>query len=128
MGAESRDLAATLHEHVEHLKSDRTEIDILYELLVKLGLDLAVPIEQKNLAGKIVHSIGAGVLLVCLAEKITTTEVEPLALGIARWHKELGPAAESQVVFRDSAFDSDVTKTNLTAILEQHALENVRSV
>ena len=121
-------LAATLQEHAEHLKTDRTEQDILFELLLKLGLDLTVPIEQKCIAGKTVHSIGAGVLLVCLAEKITTAEVEPLALGIAAWHKELAPAGESQVVFRDSAFADDVAKTNLTAILQQNGLENVRSL
>ena len=121
-------LAATLQEHAEHLKTDRTEQDILFELLLKLGLDLAVPIEEKSIAGKTVHSIGAGTLLVCLSEKITAAEVEPLALGIVEWHKALAPAGETQVVFRDSAFADDVAKTNLTAILQQHGLENVRSL
>jgi adenine-specific DNA-methyltransferase len=41
--------------------------------------------------------------------------------------KELAPAGESTVVFRDSAFADDVAKTNLAAILQQHGLENVRS-
>ncbi|MEI8372325.1 MAG: site-specific DNA-methyltransferase [Planctomycetota bacterium] len=121
-------LAATLHDQAEHLKADRTEQDILFELLLKLGLDLTIPIEQKVIAGKTVHSIGAGTLLVCLAEKITAAEVEPLALGMVAWHKELAPAGESQVVFRDSAFADDVVKTNLTAILQQNGLENVRSL
>jgi adenine-specific DNA-methyltransferase len=137
-------LATTLEEHAEHLKNDRTEQDILFELLLKLGLDLTVPIETRTMGGgegkrgkgeegkrskcHTVYSIGAGVLLVCLAEKITTAEVEPLALGIAAWHKELAPAGESQIVFRDSAFTDDVAKTNLTAILQQNGLENVRSL
>jgi adenine-specific DNA-methyltransferase len=133
-------LATTLEEHADHLKTDRTESDILFELLLKLGLDLTVPIEEKCIAGKTVHSIGAGVLLVCLAEKITTAEVEPLAMGIAAWHRELAPAGESQVVFRDSSFtrpsakegeppkSDDVAKTNLTAILQQNGLESVRSL
>ena len=55
-------------------------------------------------------------------------EVEALALGIAEWHKAQAPAGESTVVFRDSAFADDVAKTNLTAILQQHGLENVRSL
>jgi len=55
-------------------------------------------------------------------------EVEPLALGMAAWHKAQAPAGESTVVFRDSAFADDVAKTNLTAILEQHGLANVRSL
>lgn len=113
---------------VEHLRTDRTEADILYELLLKLGLDLCVPIEQKTIAGKTVHSIGAGTLVVCLAPKIARNEVESLALGIVEWHKQLAPAGESTAVFRDSAFADDVAKTNLTAILQQHGLENVRSL
>jgi len=122
------DLPKTLQESIEHLKTDRTEQDILFELLLKLGLDLTVPIEEKTIAGKTVHSIGAGTLLVCLAEKIAAAEVEPLALGIVAWHKELAPAGEASIVFRDSAFADDVAKTNLTAILQQHGLGNVRSL
>jgi adenine-specific DNA-methyltransferase len=121
-------LPQTLEASVEHLKTDRTEQDILFELLLKLGLDLTVPIEEKVIAGKTVHSIGAGTLLVCLASQITREEVEHLALGIADWFKALAPAGETTVVFRDSAFTDDVAKTNLTAILQQHGLESVRSL
>jgi adenine-specific DNA-methyltransferase len=121
-------LPQTLEASVEHLKTDRSEQDILFELLLKLGLDLTVPIEDKAIAGKTVHSIGAGTLVACLAPHITREEVEPLALGIADWHKALAPAGESTVVFRDSAFADDVAKTNLTAILQQYHLENVRSL
>ena len=87
-----------------------------------------MPMEHKTIAGKTVHSIGAGTLLVCLNKKITRDEIEPLAIGIVEWHKELAPAGESTVVFRDSAFADDVAKTNFTAILEQHGLANVRSL
>jgi adenine-specific DNA-methyltransferase len=121
-------LAEALHESVEHVKADRSEQDILFELLLKLGLDLTVPIEEKIIAGKTVHSIGAGTLLVCLALEITASEVETLGTGIAAWHGELAPAGDTQVVFRDSAFADDVAKTNLTAILQQNGLENVRSL
>jgi len=121
-------LSQTLLDSVEHLKTDRSESDILYELLLKLGLDLCVPMEQKTVAGKTVHSIGVGTLLACLAPQISREEVEPLALGIVDWHKALAPAGESTVVFRDGAFADDVAKTNLAAILQQHGLENVRSL
>jgi adenine-specific DNA-methyltransferase len=126
--ANCENLSQSLEASVEHLKTDRTEQDILFELLLKLGLDLTVPIEQKTIAGKTAHSIGAGTLMVCLAESIAAKEVEPLALGMAAWHKELAPAGETSIVFRDSAFADDVAKTNLTAILQQHGLENVRSL
>jgi adenine-specific DNA-methyltransferase len=74
------------------------------------------------------HQACCGDDLVCLSPNIAVAEVEPLALGIAAWHKQLAPAGESTVVFRDSAFADDVAKTNLTAILQQHGLENVRSL
>lgn len=121
-------LATTLEGAVEHLKSDRSEQDVLYELLLKLGLDLCVPIETKKLLDKTVHSIGGGVLIACLAEKIGREEVEKLGLGIVEWHKALAPAGDTTCVFRDSAFADDVAKTNLVAILEQNGIATVRSL
>jgi len=122
------DIETTLFNSIEHLKADRSEADILYELLLKLGLDLCVPIEKRTFAGKEVHSVGGGVLLVCLTTHITRDEVEPLAQGIVAWHKELAPAGDTTSVFRDSAFADDVAKTNLAAILQQHGLEIIRSL
>ena len=122
------DLEGTLYEHTEHLIPGRTEEDILYELLLKRGVDLTVPIEQKEIIGKTVYSIGYGVLFACLDTSISRDEVEELALGIAAWHKELEPASDTQVVFRDSAFGDDVAKTNMTAILVQNGIKHVRSL
>lgn len=121
-------LAQTLLEHHEHILDGRTEADITYELLLKLGLDLCVPMETRIVAGKSVEAVGGGVLMLCLADKISAKEVEAVAAGIVAWHKELAPAGDSTVVFRDSAFDSDVAKTNMAAILAQNGLENVRSL
>jgi len=117
-----------LLDSVNHLKADRTEADIIYELLLKLGLDLCVPIVKRAIAGKDVHAIGGGALFVCPAIKINRDEVEQLARGIIEWHKELSPAGESTFVFLDRAFVDDVTKTNVVAILEQYGLGNVRSI
>jgi adenine-specific DNA-methyltransferase len=122
------DLAGTLESAIEHLKSDRTEQDVLYELLLKLGLDLCVPIETKTLADKTVHSVGGGVLIACLAQKLAADEIEPLGLGIVEWRKALAPAGDTTCVFRDSAFPDDVAKTNLAAILEQNGITHVRSL
>jgi adenine-specific DNA-methyltransferase len=116
----TKDVERTLLDAVDNLKTDRAEADILYELLLKLGLDLAVPIEQRQLAGKTVHSIGAGVLLACLDPRIGSQDVESLGQGIIEWHKALAPVGDTTCVFRDSAFADDVAKTNLTAILEQY--------
>ena len=93
-----------------------------------MGLDLTVPIFQREIAGKTVHSIGGGVLIVCLDKSIAREDAEPVALGVVAWHKEQAPAGETTVVFRDTAFVDDVAKSNLAAILHQHGLENVRSL
>lgn len=122
------DLEASLFDHQDHLLEGRSEADVLYELLLKLGLDLIVPIEKRSIERLDVHAVGGGVLLACLAEKITREQVEPLAQGIITWHKELAPAGDTTCVFRDSAFADDVAKTNLAAILEQHGIQNVRSL
>ncbi len=121
-------LEKTLLDHEEHILPGRTEADIVYELLLKLGLDLCVPLESRSIAGKTVGSIGGGVLMTCLAEKITREQVEPLAQGMIDWHKQLAPAGDTTCVFRDSAFKNDVAKTNLAAILEQHGIQNVHSL
>lgn len=113
---------------MDHLVEGRTEQDLLYELLLKLGLDLCIPLQQQVIASKSVHAVGAGVLLACLAESITSIEVEELAEGIVQWHKQLAPAGETTCVFRDSAFADDVAKTNMVAILQQHGIQNVRSL
>jgi adenine-specific DNA-methyltransferase len=122
------DVAQAVIDYQNHLVDGRSEADVLYELLLKLGLDLCVPIEHRTIAGKSVHSVGGGVLTACLAPTIARDDVEPLAQGIIAWHKELAPAGDTTCVFRDSAFADDVAKTNLAAILEQHGVQNVRSL
>ena len=122
------DLEDALLSGLDHIEPRRTEQDILYELLLKLGLDLCVPVETKTIADKTVHSVGAGTLVVCLDDEISRDDVEPLATGVADWCDALSPAGESTVVFLDSAFADDVAKTNLAETLKQHGLGNVRSL
>ena len=125
---DSQDMASTLLANLEHIEPGRSNDDVLYEVLLKLGLDLCVPIEQQLIAGKSVHSIGEGALLACLDEHISVADAEPLALGMAQWREQQGTATETTVVFRDSAFENDVAKSNLAAILEQHGVKHVRSL
>ena len=122
------DLAGSLLANLEHIEDGRSESDVLYEILVKLGLDLCVPADLREIAGKPVHSIGGGTLMACLHEHISVTDAEPLALGIAAWREEQATAGATTAVFRDSAFENDVAKSNLAAILEQHGIKQVRSL
>ncbi|MGL4448464.1 MAG: site-specific DNA-methyltransferase, partial [Shewanella sp.] len=106
----------------------RSEHDVLYELLLKLGLDLCVPIEQKQLAGCTVFAVGGGVLFACLSAEIARERVSELAQGILAWHEALDPLGDTTCVFNDSAFSDDVAKTNLCAILAQRGISHVRSI
>jgi adenine-specific DNA-methyltransferase len=122
------DLDRTLLDAVEHLKPGRTESDVLYELLLKLGIDLCVPIESKVVSGQTIHSVGGGVLMACMSEQIGREHVEHLARAMVEWRAALMPAGDTTCVFRDSAFADDVAKTNMAAILEQHGIATVRSL
>ncbi|WP_296933325.1 site-specific DNA-methyltransferase [uncultured Marinobacter sp.] len=122
------DLESSLLSYEEHLVKGRTEQDILYELLLKRGVDLAVPIESREVGGKNIYSVGFGVLFACLDESINRDQVEDIAQEILGWQAELSPSSETHVFFRDSAFEDDVSKTNMAAILEQNGISHVRSL
>ena len=126
--SKEEDLETMLQLSVENLKANRTETDLLFELLLKRGLDLCASIETRIIAGKMVHSIGGGVLIACLDKKITEMEVEELGLGIAEWSGVLASSGETTCIFCDNAFTNDVAKVNLTAILDQKGIASVRSV
>ena len=122
------DLKQSLLDHVQRIKEGRSEQDILYEVLLKRGIDLCAPIQTKEIAGKSVSTVDGGALLACLTEKIAPEEVEELASGIVGWRDEMDNTDDTTVVFRDSAFTDDVAKTNCTEILRQRGIRSVRSI
>ncbi|MGN7610812.1 DNA methyltransferase, partial [Magnetococcales bacterium HHB-1] len=125
-------LKDSLFSHEEHLVEGRSEQDLLFELLLKFGLDLTVHTEEKTIAGKTVYSIGLGTLMVCFAEEIKRDEIEPLANGIVAWWEELDPIVSVQLIFRDNSFADDIIKSNLAALLQQgipsNRLAEIRSL
>ncbi|MGL4349710.1 MAG: site-specific DNA-methyltransferase [Plesiomonas shigelloides] len=105
------------------IKADRSAEDVLYEILLKYGIELTVPIEQVTVNGKQVYVVGAGALLVCLDDVITTEVVA----GIAKLKQELDPET-TQVVFKDAGFADSVVKTNAIQILKQAGIDDVKSI
>jgi len=116
-------LEESLLSAVDNIKADRSEDDVLYELLLKYGLDLAATVEQRTIAGQRVFIIGSGALVVCLGVGVTLEAVE----GIARLKIELKPEV-MRVVFRDASFKDDVAKTNTMQILKQGGIDDVKSL
>nr|WP_198555355.1 site-specific DNA-methyltransferase [Kangiella profundi] len=112
-----------LLDQVENIKPGRTEDDVLYEVLLKYGLDLTLPIEEHAIAGHKVFDIGAGALIICLSDNITLEVVE----GIAQLKEKLNPEI-MRVVFKDSGFKDDVVKTNTLQILKQANIKDIRSL
>ncbi|MDD3038130.1 site-specific DNA-methyltransferase [Bacteroides sp.] len=121
-------LEAALNNSLFNIKEDRTEDDLLYEILIKYGIELTEKINRHIIAGKTVYEMGAGSLIVCLADNITTDVAESIG---KLWNK-VRPEDENvkcRMVFKDSGFNgSDEMKTNTMLILKQHGIINVSSV
>lgn len=126
-------LEGALYNSVQNIKSDRTEHDLLYEILLKYGIDLIQPINEHILAGKKVYEMGAGALIVCMADHVKPEAAE----AIAKLWKEVKPTAidesskaaiNCRVVFKDKGFDDNNDKTNVLQILKQHGIDNVVTI
>lgn len=96
---------------------DRSEQDVLYEIILKMGLDLSCPIEEVEAAGETIYIIGDGALMICLGEDITTAVADQMVKLHREYDSELW-----QVVFRDTGFASDMDKTNIKEILKSAGL------
>lgn len=123
-------LEENLLDSVENVKADRTTEDLLYEILLKYGLDLTLPIEEKMINGKKIFVIGFGALVVCLDDNITTDIVEDITNLIKDQvlYDEEKKKRHARVVFKDSSFSDAVVKTNAIQILKQHGIDEVVSI
>jgi adenine-specific DNA-methyltransferase len=113
----------SLLDAVENIKEDRSSEDLLYEILLKYGLDLTLPIEEKVIEGKKVFVIGYGALVACLDDDITIEAVEAIAKLKDHYQSEI-----MRVVFKDASFKDAVVKTNAYQILKQFGIDEVVSV
>ena len=111
------DLVMTLQQATDNFLPDRTEQDVLYEIMLKMGLDLTCQIEEEQVAGETVYIIGGGALMICLGQNITTEVAEAIVKLHQEYESELW-----QVVFRDTGFASDRDKTNIKEILKSAGL------
>ena len=68
-----------LFDHVDNIKNDSTQEDILYELLLKSGFPLTVKTKKIQLAGKTVFSVEDGAMLICLDKEPTQDVIEAMA-------------------------------------------------
>ena len=112
------DLLASLQESMDNFLPDRTNLDVVYEIALKLGLDLSYEVEEREADGQTIYVIGAGALMICLASPISMETAEDLL----KLHEEYEPETW-QVVFRDTGFLSDQEKTNIKETLKSAGLD-----
>jgi adenine-specific DNA-methyltransferase len=115
-------LMDNLFDSQDNIKTDRTEEDVLFEILLKYGLDLTLPIEEKIIEGKKVFNVGFGALFICLANNITSKVAE----GIGAWKAAINPET-CRVIFKDSGF-TDVEKTNSVQTLKRFGIHEIKSI
>lgn len=111
-------LEQSLLDYVDNYMEGRTELDVVYEIMLKYGLDLTYSVDEFVIADKKVYSIGFGMLMICLDNEITTE----VAKGILEKVKELAPES-TRVVFKDNGFKTDSNKTNIKEILKCGGIE-----
>jgi adenine-specific DNA-methyltransferase len=117
-GSVGKDLKNQIQLAIDHIHPDSSKEDIFYEILLKAGFELTVPVKEITLGGKKVFSIEDNALLICLEKELT----EDLIRAIAA--KE--PA---RVVCLDTGFrNNDQLKTNAVQIMKSHNVHDFRTV
>ncbi len=108
-------LEQTLLVSQDNIKDGRTQEDLIYEIMLKYGIDLTLPIEEYDAGENKIYSIGFGALLICLDNKITKDIADSII--------ELASEDVSRVVFKDNGFASDADKTNIKETLRTHGID-----
>lgn len=115
------ELETTLDEMTDNLKSGRTKEDLLFEILIKMGIELTAPIEEINVEDKKIYNIGMGSLVICLEDEIT----EEIIKEIPKYKSDF---LDMKVVFKEIGFKNDSQKMNAMQNLKQFGITDVRSV
>lgn len=102
---------------VDNVKPDRTPEDLLFQVMLDLGVLLSSTIEVKEIAGKKVFNVADGFLLACFDHDVTEETVKAIA--------QMKPY---YAVFRDNSMANDSVATNFDQIFETYSPETVRKV
>ncbi|MFW8567266.1 site-specific DNA-methyltransferase [Orrella sp. 11846] len=115
-------LADGLLAAVNNIIPGRTSEDLLYEVLIKYGLPLTLPVEKQQVNGHTIYNVASGSLVACFDENIDLNTVQAIIdLGTA-------DAPILRIVFRDSSFADDIVKTNAIQRFKQAGIDDVLSI
>ena len=93
---------------LNNIKSDRTDLDLLFGCMLDWGVQLSLPMTTEEVDGKIIYTVNEGDLVACFADKVTDNVVRVMA--------EKQPL---RVIFRDSCFERDADKINIYETFKQ---------
>ena len=107
------ELVERMNQMVRRIKPERSDLDMVYEVMLKLGVPLTYPVQQLNINGKPVYEVGENcLLLICLAEFVEPEDVQAMA--------DYAPA--KMIMSRD-CFTSDTAMANAHYILRDRQIE-----
>lgn len=98
--------------HIDGLKPDRSDEDLIYEILLKMGYPLTAGLATADVGGLTVYKVEGGTMLVCLQEGITAEHIEQMAA--------LSP---QKVVLAGRGLADSSTKANAFYLLENRGIE-----
>lgn len=102
-----------MNSMIHRVKPDRSDLDMVCEIMLKLGVPLTYSVNKKELNNKPVYAIGEDcLLLVCLAENIQPEDVEQMV--------EYAPA---KIIISRNSFTDDTAMANAYYILRDHQIE-----
>lgn len=101
-----------LNDMVDSIKPDRTAMDVVYEVSLKMGIPLDVPVTYMEVNGKVVYVVGDLLLLICFAENLTAEDIEAMA--------EYAPA---KMILAEQSFADDSALSNAHYILKDKGIE-----
>ena len=93
---------------LNNIKSDRTDLDLLFGCMLDWGVQLSLPMTTEEVEGKKIYTVNEGDLVACFDEKVTDNVVRVMA--------EKQPL---RVIFRDSCFERDADKINIYETFKQ---------
>lgn len=116
---EAEDIEENLLFFEGAVKDNRSKEDVLYEILLKYGLDLTLPIEEEKIGDVTAFSVGMGYLIVCLDKNLSTNDIEKLVSNYTDCER---------IVFLDNGFATDEVKINAEQILKRNGIKDIRVI
>lgn len=101
----------------DNIKPDRTPEDLLFQIMLDLGILLSSDIQETEIGGKKVFSVADGYLISCFDKNITEETIKAIA--------QKQPV---YAVFRDSGIANDSVATNFEQIFETYSPRTQRKV